>query len=109
MDQQPGSNRFTPSSSTLAILKTPKLIWALFTDGRISFRYKLLPLAAFLWILLPDFVPGILDDLILSYLGPKFFLELCRDRHPRVYEEHYDRIFPEEARRQKQKAKEDRL
>ena len=97
MNQQPGFNRFNPSSISPIIFRTPKLIWALIKDGRVRFRYKLLPIGAVLYAILPDFIPGGFDDLLLNILGPMFFLRLCRDRHPRVYEELYDTIFPERA------------
>lgn len=85
------------SSASLSIFDRPRMMWALFTDRRVNIFYKLIPLGAFLWIILPDFIPGGIDDLVLAYFGPEFFLELCRDHQPAVYEEIYKRLFPDRS------------
>jgi hypothetical protein len=91
------------SSAVLDIFDRPRMMWAMFIDGRVSAFYKLIPIGAFLWILLPDFVPGGLDDLVVAYFGPQFFLELCRKRYPQIYSDHYRRLFPEKSDEKQQR------
>lgn len=97
--QKKFGNNNGPSSpdALLKQLKTPLLVLALFFDGRVKLKYKLLPLGAFLYVILPDLVPGPLDDALLAYLGPRFFLTLCRENHREVYREHYDKTWPKQA------------
>lgn len=100
MNKNMGS--ISSSSATLDIFDRPRMIWAMFTDGRVSIFYKLIPIGAFLWILLPDFIPGGLDDLVVAYFGPQFFLELSRKRYPQIYTDHYHRLFPERSEKKQQ-------
>ncbi len=97
-------NESSSSSTIMRRLKAPLVIFALLADARISLWYKFLFFAAFLWVVLPDLIPGGIDDLVLSFLGPTVFAEVCKDTYPHVYREHYDKVFPVEAAQQKQKA-----
>lgn len=87
-----------PSNVGLLVgqLRGVRIILALIADRRIPIRYKLIPIGAFLYAILPFDLPGPIDDMIVLYVGPTFFLALCRDRKPVVYEELYDRLFPAE-------------
>lgn len=74
------SDRFTPgfwASSWQDI----RLAWSLLRDPRVSFKYKLIPGIAVLYIFSPidialDFIPilGQLDDLAVLLLGAKLFV-----------------------------------
>lgn len=77
------------------------MVLSLTGDRRVPFRYKLIPLGAFLWVIFPDLIPGPLDDLGVAYFAPQFFVDLCRERCPETYEEHYNRFYPEEAEKEK--------
>lgn len=93
MDKKPSFSQQLTDSKGMSILKTPMLIWALCWDRRIDFKLKLIPLGTLLWVVFPDLIPGILDDLFLVYFGPKFFLDRCNDRFPKVYKELYDKVL----------------
>jgi len=107
MDQQQDNRGIPPGSNVITrSLQELKLFLVLMIDGRVPFYYKLLPVGAFLWAVLPDLIPGILDDLGIAYLAPQLFLDLCRDHRKAVYRQHYDRIYPERAVKEKKERKE---
>jgi uncharacterized membrane protein YkvA (DUF1232 family) len=56
-----------------------QLIIRLVRDGRVNFFYKLLPIGALLYWVIPfDFFPiNPLDDALVIWLGFSLFLELC--------------------------------
>ena len=61
-----------------------RLVWYLIRDPEVPFYLKVLPLAAFIYILIPtDFIPdvfpvvGQLDDLTALIVGGKVFIELA--------------------------------
>jgi len=61
-----------------------RLVWFLIRDPEVPFYLKVLPLAAFIYILIPtDFIPdvfpvvGQLDDLTALIVGGKVFIELA--------------------------------
>jgi len=64
-----------------------RLIIRLVRDGRVNFFFKLLPIGALLYWVIPfDFFPvNPLDDALVIWLGFSLFLELCPDD---VVEEH---------------------
>jgi uncharacterized membrane protein YkvA (DUF1232 family) len=64
-----------------------RLIFRLVRDGRVNFFFKLLPIAALLYWVIPfDFFPvNPLDDALVIWVGFSLFLELCPDD---VVEEH---------------------
>jgi uncharacterized membrane protein YkvA (DUF1232 family) len=64
-----------------------RLVWFLIRDPEVPFYLKVLPLAAFIYILIPtDFIPdvfpvvGQLDDLTALIVGGKVFIELAPQR-----------------------------
>lgn len=56
-----------------------RLIIRLVRDGRVNFFFKLLPIGALLyWVIPLDFFPiNPLDDALVIWLGSALFLELC--------------------------------
>ena len=54
-----------------------KLIWRLLRDRRVSPLLKLLPVGAVLYVILPDFLPGPIDDAAVLLGGCWLFIELC--------------------------------
>ncbi len=66
-----------------------KLIFRLMADSRVPGLYKLLPIGSLLYVLVPDLVPGPLDDGLVIWLGSSFFVELCP---PEIVEEHMREI-----------------
>jgi uncharacterized membrane protein YkvA (DUF1232 family) len=66
------------------LLRQGRLAWRLFTDERVPFAAKLVPLLAVLYILapidlVPDFLPalGQIDDLALLLLAVRAFIQLA--------------------------------
>lgn len=67
-----------------------KLVWALWTDPRISPLLKLLPLGSIIYFLSPlDIAIPVLDDLGLFWLLTNLFIELSPEE---IVEEHRQRI-----------------
>jgi uncharacterized membrane protein YkvA (DUF1232 family) len=71
-------------SMLTGISKQIKLVWALFTDGRVSLLTKAVIPISLLYVISPiDFIPdvflglGQLDDLGVLLLGMALFVKLC--------------------------------
>jgi hypothetical protein len=62
-----------------------KLIVRLMGDKRVNPLLKLLPLGSLVYLVVPDLVPGPLDDAAILWLGTYLFVELCP---PDVVQEH---------------------
>jgi hypothetical protein len=62
-----------------------KLIVRLMRDQRVNPLVKLLPVGALVYWLIPDILPGPIDDALLMWLGSYLFVELCP---PAVVQEH---------------------
>jgi hypothetical protein len=62
-----------------------KLVLRLMKDKRVNPFIKLLPLGAFIYWIVPDLVPGPIDDAMVMWLGFYLFIELCP---PDVVAEH---------------------
>ena len=62
-----------------------KLILRLMADKRVNPLLKLLPIGSLVYLVVPDLVPGPLDDAAILWLGTYLFVELCP---PDVVEEH---------------------
>lgn len=62
-----------------------KLIVRLIRDKRVSFFLKLLPLSTLVYLAFPDFMPFVIDDALIIWLGTYLFVELCPDE---IVEEH---------------------
>jgi hypothetical protein len=56
-----------------------KLIIRLMRDRRVSFFLKLLPLSTLVYLVAPDFLPFIVDDALIMWLGTYLFVELVPD------------------------------
>ena len=62
-----------------------KLVFRLMKDKRVNPFAKLLPLAAFIYWIVPDLIPGPVDDALVMWFGFYLFIELCP---PAVVAEH---------------------
>jgi hypothetical protein len=62
-----------------------KLIIRLIRDRRISIFMKILPLSTLVYLVAPDFLPFVIDDALIMWLGTYLFVELCPDE---IVEEH---------------------
>ncbi len=62
-----------------------KLVLRLMKDKRVNPLIKLLPLGAFIYWIIPDLVPGPVDDAMVMWFGFYLFIELCP---PDVVSEH---------------------
>lgn len=69
------------------LLKRIKLVLRLMGDRRVSSFLKLLPVAGLVYWLVPDLLPGPIDDAAIIWLGTYLFVELCP---PDVVQEHMD-------------------
>lgn len=64
-----------------------KLIFRLLADKRVSPLIKLLPIGSLAYFLVPDILPGPIDDAMVIWLGTYAFVELCP---PDVVKEHLE-------------------
>ncbi len=62
-----------------------KLILRLMGDQRVSPWLKIMPVGSLIYLVVPDLVPGPLDDAAIIWLGAYLFVELCP---PDVVQEH---------------------
>lgn len=62
-----------------------KLILRLMGDSRVSPLLKLLPIGSLVYLIMPDIMPGPIDDAAIIWLGTYLFVELCP---PDVVQEH---------------------
>ena len=62
-----------------------KLILRLMADQRVNPLIKLLPIGSILYFVIPDLVPGPIDDVAIIWVGTFLFVELCP---PDVVQEH---------------------
>lgn len=62
-----------------------KLIMRLMGDKRVSPLLKLLPIGTLVYLVVPDLMPGPIDDALVIWLGSYLFIELCP---PEVVAEH---------------------
>lgn len=66
-----------------------KLILRLLRDRRVNPLLKILPIGTVFYFLIPDLLPGPLDDGLIMWLGGTLFVELCP---PHVVQEHMDAL-----------------
>lgn len=66
-----------------------KLVLRLMADQRISPWLKILPLGSALYFLIPDIVPGPIDDVAIIWFGVYLFVEMCP---PEIVQEHMEMI-----------------
>jgi hypothetical protein len=62
-----------------------KLIARLMTDRRVNPLLKILPIGTLVYLVMPDFIPFVVDDAVVIWLGTYMFIELCP---PEVVAEH---------------------
>jgi hypothetical protein len=62
-----------------------KLIIRLIADSRVSMFLKIIPIGSVIYWLMPDLLPGPIDDAALMFVGGYLFVELCPTN---VVEEH---------------------
>lgn len=55
-------------------------------DPRINPLLKLLPIGAILYLVIPDFIIGPIDDAFILWLGTTLFVELCPQH---IVDEHW--------------------
>ena len=66
-----------------------KLIIRLMADGRVNPFLKLLPIGSLLYFIIPDIVPGPVDDALVIWVGAFLFIELCPQQ---IVQEHLDEL-----------------
>lgn len=86
MTDKPGRD-LVPSSGGVFhdVLLRIKLILRLMGDRRVNFLFKLLPLGSLVYLFVPDFLPGPIDDAAMIALLSYLFVELCPEQ---VVQEH---------------------
>ena len=62
-----------------------KLILRLMADPRVSPWLKILPVGSLVYLIVPDILPGPVDDAAVIWLGTYLFVELCP---PEIVQEH---------------------
>ena len=78
------------------VMNEARLLWRLFTDQRVSAWTKMIPVAAFLYIvspidLVPDFIVGLgqLDDLSILLGGLRVFRSMVPEQ---IVQEHQEQL-----------------
>ncbi len=66
-----------------------KLILRLLADNRVNPMLKLLPIGSIVYLVVPDLVPGPIDDGLVIWLATYLFVELCP---PGVVQEHLEAL-----------------
>ncbi len=54
-----------------------RIVLRLMADSRVNIPLKILPLATIVYLIVPDIVPGPVDDALVISLGLFTFVELC--------------------------------
>ena len=83
----PGNRKIVPSKKGLwdSFAGYFQLIARLMTDSRVSPFLKILPVGTLVYLIAPDFIPFVVDDALVVWLGTYLFVELCP---PDVVEEY---------------------
>lgn len=66
-----------------------KLVFRLLGDKRVNPFSKILPFITLIYFIVPDLIPGPIDDAFIVWLGTYFFIELCPKD---VVQEHRDAL-----------------
>jgi len=74
-----------------------KLVLRLISDSRVNFLLKFLPVATIIYLIVPDFLPGPIDDALVISLGLYTFVELCPED---VVKEHRSAIKRAEEKKE---------
>jgi hypothetical protein len=73
-----------------------KLVVRLMVDKRVNPLLKLLPIGTLVYFVVPDIVPGPIDDAVIVWLGTYMFVELCPPDVVQEHSEALDRVVPGE-------------
>ena len=73
-----------------------KLVVRLMGDRRVNPLLKLLPVGTLVYFVVPDIVPGPIDDAVIVWLGTYMFVELCPPDVVQEHSEALDRVVPGE-------------
>jgi uncharacterized membrane protein YkvA (DUF1232 family) len=73
-----------------------KLVVRLMGDKRVNPLLKLLPIGTLVYFVVPDIVPGPIDDAVIVWLGTYMFVELCPPDVVQEHSEALDRVVPGE-------------
>ena len=66
-----------------------RLVYNLMRDRRVRMLLKLIPLASIAYLVIPDFIPFPIDDILVLGFGMNSFIKLCPAD---VVQEHRDRL-----------------
>jgi hypothetical protein len=66
-----------------------KLILRLIADPRVNVLLKALPIGSIVYLVMPDFMPGPIDDALVIWLATYLFVELCP---PDIVQEHLEAL-----------------
>jgi hypothetical protein len=89
MDNLPDRRKPTGGGFFNELALRMKLILRLMADRRVNPLLKLLPIGSIMYLLIPDLLPGPVDDALILSLGFYLFPELCP---PSVVQEHWDAL-----------------
>ena len=73
-----------------------KLVVRLMGDRRVNPLLKLLPIGTLVYFVVPDIVPGPIDDALIVWLGTYMFVELCPPDVVQEHSETLDQVVPGE-------------
>ena len=73
-----------------------KLVVRLMGDRRVNPLLKLLPIGTLVYFVVPDIVPGPIDDAVIVWLGTYMFVELCPPDVVQEHTEELDQVVPGE-------------
>jgi hypothetical protein len=88
-DQNPRTMRRYNPGFLQEILTRGKLVLRLMGDRRVNPFIKIIPVGTILYLVVPDLLPGPIDDLTIIGLGCYLFVELCP---PDVVHEHMQNL-----------------
>lgn len=73
-----------------------KLVARLMGDKRVNPFLKLLPVGTVAYFIIPDIVPGPIDDAMVMWLGTYLFIELCPTEVVQEHRDELDSVIPGE-------------
>lgn len=88
-DQNPRTMRRYNPGLVQELLTRGKLILRLMGDRRVNPFLKIIPVGTLLYLVIPDLLPGPIDDFTIIGLGCYLFVELCP---PDVVQEHMQNL-----------------
>ncbi len=88
-ENKPGSIIPSKTNMLQELVQRIKLILRLMGDNRVNPLLKLIPIGSLVYFIVPDLLPGPVDDAAVIWLGTYLFVELCP---PDVVEEHMNAI-----------------